>query len=81
MMDGLSVDLKVLMLLQSEQKKKGIQELLDIDTCGLQTIHGALITGTEACGWKIDKTLKAAYTILRDSPARRDDYQAVTKQA
>lgn len=41
-MDGLSVDLKVLMLLQSEQKKKGIEELLDIDTCGLQTIHGAL---------------------------------------
>lgn len=52
-MDGLRVDLKVLMLLQSEQKKKGIQELLDIDTCRLQTIHSALKTGTEACTWEI----------------------------
>lgn len=79
-MDGLGVDLKVLMLLQSEQKKKGIQELLDIDTCRLQTIHSALKTRTGGL-YLGDKTLKAAYTILRDSPARRDDYQAFTKQA
>ena len=33
-------------LLQSEQKKKDIQELLDIGTCGLHIIHDALKTGT-----------------------------------
>ena len=51
-----------------------IQELLDIGTCGLHTIHGGLKTGTEASGWE----MKAAYTILHDSPARRDNYQSVT---
>ena len=33
-MDGPSVNLKFLRLLQSEWKKKDIQELLDIGTCG-----------------------------------------------
>ena len=77
-MDGPSMNLKFLRLLQSERKKKDIQELLDIGTCGLHTIHGAFKTGTEASGWEIKKTLKAAYTILQDSPARHDDYQSVT---
>ena len=65
-MDGPSVNLKLLRLLQSE-RKKDIQELLDIGTCGLHTIHGAFKTGMEASGWEIKKTLKAAYTILHDS--------------
>ena len=77
-MDGPSVNLKFLRLLQSERKKKDIQELLDIGTCGLHTIHDAYITGTEASGWEIKKTLKVAYTVLHESPARRDDYQSVT---
>ena len=49
-MDGPSMNLKFLRLLQSGWKKKDIQELLDIGTCELHTIHGALKTETEASG-------------------------------
>ena len=61
LMDGPSMNLKFLRLLQSEQKKKTTFK-----------------TRMETRGWKIKKSLKAAYTILHDSPARRSNYQSVT---
>ena len=32
----------------------------------------------ETTGWNIKKLLKSAYQILKDSPARREDYISVT---
>ena len=45
-MDGPSMNLKFLRLLQSMHKKEDIQELQDIGTCGLYTFYDALKTGT-----------------------------------
>ena len=41
-------------------------------------MHDGFITGVETAGWNIMKLLKIAYQILKDSPARREDYISVT---
>ena len=46
--------------------------------CGLHIIHGAFKTGSEATNWDLHKVLKGACTLLRDTPARRDDYVTMT---
>ena len=39
-MDGSSVNVKLLQVVQDDRKKnKGLPHLLDIGTCGLQTLH------------------------------------------
>ena len=41
-------------------------------------MHGAFKTGVESTDWKIKKILKAAFQILHDSPARREDHKSIT---
>ena len=83
LMDGHSVNFMFFRRLQSQQKKKDIQEPLVIGTCGYNTIQGALKSEREASGWDIKKTLKAASIILHhtsyhDAPGRCNDYQSFT---
>ena len=74
-MDGPSVNLKFLEKVQKDRKENG---LLNIGSCGLHTLHGAFKRGVESTGWNLKQTLHGSYQILHASPARRDDYQAVT---
>ena len=53
-------------------------ELIFIVPCGLHVIHGAFKTGAESTDWKIKKILKAAFQILPDSPAKREDCKSIT---
>ena len=46
-MDGLSVNIKVLQVVQDGRKDKGLPQLLDIGTCGPQTLHGSYKMGIE----------------------------------
>ena len=77
-MDGPSVNLKFLKLLQDDRMEKGLPQLLDIGSSGLHILHGAFKTCTEKSEWSTKATMKASFTILHNSPARRDDYDSIT---
>ena len=80
-MDGPSVNVKLLQVVQDDRKDKGLPHLLDLGTCSLHTLHGSFKTGIEKCEWEMKSLLKAPFNILHDSPARRDNYESVTKSS
>ena len=77
-MDGPNSKLKFL----SEMKKLRIEDelafLIDIGSCNLHVIHGSFKTGSESSVWNLHKILEGAFTLLHDTPARRDDYFNLT---
>ena len=78
-MDGPIVNLKFFEKLQKERlENEQHEQLINIGSCGLHTIHGAFKTGAESTSWNIRKTLHGPYQILHDSPARRDDFETIT---
>ena len=77
-MDGPNVSLKFLNDAAKDRVANEQHELIFVGTCGLHVIHGAFKTGAESTDWKIKKILKAAFQILPDSPARREDYKSIT---
>ena len=42
-------------------------------------VYGSLKTGINRSSWKTKKTMKGAFYVLHDTPARQEDYTAVTK--
>ena len=48
--------------------------IVDIGPCNLHNMHGAFKNGAECSGWQ----MKAAYQILKDSSAMREDYGSLT---
>ena len=76
--DGPSTNWKFFNLLQKDRVEKEQHNLIDIGSCSLHIIHGAFKTGAESAGWNMKAILKGAFTILSDTPARREDYISVT---
>ena len=52
--------------------------LINIGSCGLHIVHNAFKAGFEATGWDVKSFLWALYTIFYETPARREDYTAIT---
>ena len=77
-MDGPSTNLKFLEVLQKERNGDGLTEVIDIGTCNMHTVHGALETGTNASGWMLKKLLKGCFYLLHNTAARREDYYKLT---
>ena len=75
-MDGPSVNIKLLQVVQDDRKDKGLPHLLDIGTCGLHTLHGSFKTGIEKSEWEMKSLMKASFNILHDSTARWYDYES-----
>ena len=73
--DGPNVNLSFLNLVRENRKDNNLQELLEIGTCGLHTVHCGLKHGGKASDWNIDKLLSAMYKIFDQSPSRRADYE------
>ena len=78
-MDGPSVNWKFLEKLTNERKDKDLHQLIDIGSCGLHIIHGAFKTGAEASEWNLKETLKGAFQLFYNTPARREDFESVTE--
>jgi len=55
---------------------KCIIHLFHTGSCTLHIVHGAFKTGLKdgAGAWEVAKTLRSMYHLLKDSPARRDEY-------
>ena len=52
--------------------------LVDIDTCSLHSVHGAIRSRLETTFWGIKETLTGAFQLLHDSPARHEGFEVVT---
>ena len=77
-MDGPSTNWKFFNLLKKDCVEKEQHNLTDIGSCSLHIIHGAFKTGAESFGWNMKAILKGAFTVLHDTPARREDYISIT---
>ena len=76
-MDGPSVNWKFLDSLR-ETRDETDRQLIDIGSCGLHVLHGALQTGHTASGWSVNEFLHSIYGLFKDSPARRVDFTHIT---
>lgn len=52
-------------------------QLVSVGSCGLHTLHNAFKAGFLI--WNLDKLLKAMHQVFHQVPARREDYERVTK--
>ena len=78
-MDGPKVNLKFHRDILEKRSEDLFHSLIDIGTCSLHSVHGAVQTGVEKkTSWGIKKVLKGGFQILHNTPARRDDFVAVT---
>jgi len=77
-MDGPNVNLKFFQEFSAKFKVENYHSLVDIGSCSLHIVHGAFRTGAEKSEWSLKKLLKGAYTILHNTPARREDFESVT---
>ena len=73
-MDGPNVNWHVLKKHIQFREGKEFPELINIGSCGLHILHGALQTGTLKTGWEVNKVLHGMWKIFDESPARRDIY-------
>ena len=76
-MDGPSVNWKFLESLR-ESRDEMDRQLIDIGSCGLHVLHGALQTGHTASGWSVNEFLRSIYGLFKDSPARRANFTDIT---
>ena len=58
-MDGPSMNIKLLQVVQDDRKGKGLPHMLDIGTCGLHTLHRSFKIGIEKNEWEIKFLMKA----------------------
>lgn len=70
-MDGPNVNWKFYKCLQIEMND---HKMIDLGSCGLHVIHGALQHGHKAAGWNVNSFLTGIYWLFKDSPARRSDF-------
>ena len=77
-MDGPNVNWDVLKINCQYREENEHPKLINIGSCGLHVMHGALRTGTIATVWEIHKVLHAMWKIFDESPARRDIYMRET---
>ena len=75
-MDGPNVNWKMIDLIKEEKREFDSEKpaLLNIGSCGHHVLHGAYKTTLSTTDWKLDKVLKACYSIFKKSPVRRADY-------
>ena len=78
-MDGPSVNWKLYEQITEERNEmEDYLSLIDIGSCSLHVVHGALRTGVQKTKWSIDGILRALYNLFNDSPAKREDYKTIT---
>ena len=77
-MDGPNVNLTFYDEFTTKLNEIVNHSLVNIGTCSWHVVHGSFKNGETSTQWGLKKVLKAAYYILHDSPARRDDYNSIS---
>ena len=65
--DGSNVNWKVLSDMIIERDKAGLNNLVNIGSCNLLVVHGALKSVTKATKWNLKAILKEFFQIFKDS--------------
>ena len=82
-MDGPAVNWRFLDLLERELvvgEDAADHKLLQVGSCGLHTVHNCFRTGIQKTKWPVEKILKAAYYLFKDSPARSFDFKQTNSE-
>lgn len=79
-MDGPNVNWAVFDKLQTKLETENNKKLLNIGSCGLHTLHNAFKAAVSDTDWDIGHKLSALHTLFDETPARREDYEKVTRQ-
>ena len=66
-MDGSNVNWKVLSDMIIERDRAGLNNLVNIGSCNLLVVHGALKSVTKATKWNLKAILKGFFQIFKDS--------------
>ena len=77
-MDGPNVNWKLFDSLEQDLKRESDIKFLNVGSCGLHQVHGAFQKGSKASGWAVDSFLSSCYWLLKDTPARREDFVNAT---
>ena len=78
-MDGPKLNLKFYRKIEGKNTEFFYQSLIDVETCSLHSVHGAVKSGIESTSWGTKDILKGRFTLLHDLPARREDFPVVVK--
>ena len=79
-MDGPRVNFKFLRLVRQERQSSLFHNILDTGSCNLHSISGGFKTGAESSNWYLHEVLNGSLHLLHDTPARREDYETITKR-
>ncbi|KAK6972356.1 Protein FAM135B, partial [Biomphalaria glabrata] len=74
-MDGPNVNWKFHTDFNQQIKNDSNVSLLNVGSCGLHKVHGAMKAAMDSSDWNLDKFLKSLHTIFNDTPARREDFE------
>lgn len=80
-MDGPNVNLKLFRSLQADLHENYQVQCVDVGTCGLHVVHNAYKAGVVASTWGLDVLLSSLSMLFDNSPARREDFTAITGQS
>ena len=76
-MDGANVNWDVLKLMSNHQEEKEHPNIINIESCSLHIIHGALQRGINSQNWELAKIFCAMHNLFKESPARIDEFMKV----
>ena len=65
-------------LVEERGENEQLPGLINVGSCGLRVVHGAFRSGAQKTKWGADSILKALYKVFDKSPAKREDYSAIT---
>ena len=54
-------------------------KLVELGSCSLHIVHGALSTGIKKSTWFLEKLLRSLFYLFEDPPAWREDFITITK--
>ena len=67
-------------IVREQRRDNNLNQLLEVGTCGLHTVHNGFKHGGKDSGWSIDKVLGAMYKIFDQSSSTRRDYETLTRK-
>ena len=78
-MDGPAVNIKFLIVFKLKRAENDFHSIIDIRTCSLHILHGSLKTAFDKSNMKIKVSPKGGFQFLGNFPARRVDYESVSR--
>ena len=80
-MDGPSTNWKFFdQFVEEHNEDPDCPNLVNLGSCRIHVIHGAFKTAVTASEWMIDSLLRSLYYLFKDSPAKSEKFQEITKE-